>query len=139
MALARQLGPALDPSAAKTFAYYDELRRKRRPTREEKRQMAAFRELSARSSEEIHARSRAMKAEAGADELLPAVQAGLVQIDPVLSEADPLSLVASSVEKAAGVEAVYDSLIAESFMNRVQDLLADPFAFRFSTRWSGTS
>jgi hypothetical protein len=130
MALVRQLGPTLDPQAAEAFAHYDELTRKRRPTREEKRQIAQFRDLLAQGSEELFAKSREILAEAGANELLPAIQAGLVQVDPVIRGTDDaVAEVASAVAMAAGVEAANDSLIAESFMARVRDLLADPFAY----------
>jgi hypothetical protein len=130
MALARQLYPTLEPGAADAFAYYDELKRRRHPTREEKRQMAEFQNLLAENSRELHAKSREMMADAGADELLPAIEAGLVQIDSVVrNDDDAVAAVASSVAKAAGVEDVYDSLLAESFMRRLQDLLADPLAY----------
>ena len=68
MALFRQVGPTLDPVAAEAFARFDELRCKPRPSREETRRIAEFRELMARGAEEIYATSRALMAEAGADE-----------------------------------------------------------------------
>jgi hypothetical protein len=130
MALVRQLGPTLDPRTVEAFALYDELNRKRHPTREEKRHIAMFRDLLAQSSEELLAKSREMLAKAGADELMPAIDAGLVQVDPVLRGSDDtVAAVASSVASAAGVEAANDALIAESFMARLRDLLRDPFAY----------
>jgi hypothetical protein len=126
MALARQLSPTLEPQAAEAFAYYDELKRRRRPTREEKRHMAEFRNLLAENSQELHAKSREMMTEAGADELLPAIEAGLDNIDSVVRDDDAVSAVASSVAKAAGVESVYDSLLADSFMHRLQGPASRP-------------
>jgi hypothetical protein len=92
--------------------------------------MAEFRAILAENAREIHAESREMLREAGADELLRAVEAGLVQIDPVIRGDDAaVAAIASSVAKAAGVESAYDSLIAESFVRRLADLLGDPTAY----------
>src|SRR5207247_7591936 len=84
MALARQVTPALDPRAGEAFTHYDELRRNPRPTRDERRRMAEFRAILAENAREIYTKSREMLRAAGSDELLPAVAAGLVRIDPVI-------------------------------------------------------
>jgi hypothetical protein len=70
-----------------------------------------------------------MMAQAGADELAPAIHAGLVAIDPVIQDADAVMPLMPAIGKAAGVESEYDSLLANSFMKRVEELLADPFAY----------
>src|SRR2546426_202622 len=71
-----------------------------------------------------------MLAESGANELLPAMQAGLVRVDSVIRRDDEeVAAVAVAVAKAAGVGAAYDSLVAESFLSRIRDLLVDPFAY----------
>jgi hypothetical protein len=130
LALARQVTPTLDPEAAEAFAHYDRLRRKPNPSRRDREHIATFRALLAENAHEISAKSREMLHDAGADEILPAVEAGLVQIDPVIrGDDETVAAIASSVARAAGVASAYDSLIAESFIRRVAALLADPLTY----------
>jgi hypothetical protein len=129
MALFRQLGPELDPVAADAFAHFDELRSKPRPSRSEARQIADFRRLLQHGADEILEKAREMMLAAGAGELAPALDAGLVAIEPVVQESDAVATVAPGIAAAAGVGTDYDSLLANSFMQRIRELLADPFAY----------
>jgi len=129
MALFRQLGPTLDPKVADAFAHFDELRRKRWPSPSERKQISEFRKIVVGGSDELLEQARAMMVQAGADELAPAMDAGLVVIDPVVQEPDPATTLMPAIAKAAGFDSEYDSLLANSFMERIQELLADPFAY----------
>jgi hypothetical protein len=129
LSLFRELRSSLDPAAAEAFAHYEHLRSKRRPTRDEIRAMYQYRHLLGEASAELHAKSRELLNESGADELIPAIDAGVVTIDPVIREGDSATALVPGIQRAAGVEPDYDSLIADSFLQRLRDLLVDAYAY----------
>jgi hypothetical protein len=129
MTLLREVGPKLDPYSSEAFAVYDELRSKRRPTQQEIRAMYEFRQMLSAGSSEILAKAREMLTDAGADELVPAIEAGLVTIDPVMQEGDAAAMLVPGIEAAAGLERTMDSALANSFFERLRELLDDPSAY----------
>jgi hypothetical protein len=110
--LLRQVGPLINPDAVAALDLYDQMLRKKRKTREEMQAILQLKRLLQDSSIEWLEKVEEMLEAAGAAELTPALDAGLVTIDPLVREGD------------AGDDALF-----EAYMTRLRDLMTSKHVY----------
>jgi hypothetical protein len=110
--LLRQVAPLIEPSAVTALDLYDEMQRKKRKTRDEMQAIMQMKRLLRESSTDWLEKVRDMLMAAGASELAPALEAGLVTIDPVVRD------------EGGGEDALFDA-----YMARLRDLLTSGHAY----------
>lgn len=110
--LLRQVGPLINPSAVAALDLYDQMQRKKGKTRDEMQAILQMKRLLRESSVEWLEKVEEMLEAAGASELAPALEAGLVTIDPLVREGD------------GGDDALF-----EAYMTRLRDLLTSKHAY----------
>lgn len=104
--LLREVGPLIDPSAGVALDLYADMQRKKRKNREEMQAVMQMKRLLRESSAEWLEKVEEMLLAAGASELTPALDAGLVAFDPLVRE-----------------ENRGDDALFEAYMTRLRDLL----------------
>jgi len=83
----RTVGPGLDPGFEAGLAYVEHLRRKRHRTKEELQLVLGFGRQLRQTAMELREAVGPLLESAGVPELAPAIDAGLLRIDPLVSEA----------------------------------------------------
>jgi phage antirepressor YoqD-like protein len=112
LAFLRDVGPMIDPNAAAGIDLYDQTRRKKGKTRHEMQGLLQMRRALREFAVEWTEKVEEMLTAAGADELVTAIEAGLVAIDPLLR---------------AGDEG--DDALFEAYMARLRELLKTGHAY----------
>jgi hypothetical protein len=108
----RQVGPLIDPNAVTGLDLYRELQRKKRKNREEMQALLQMRRLLRDSAGEWLEKVDELLEQAGAAEILPALEAGLVSIDPLVREGD------------SGDDALF-----RAYLDRLRELLGSGHAY----------
>ena len=109
--LARQVGPMIDPTFSTTLQKYDELAAKNHKTRSDMQTLIGFRRIVSKGAREILLVAEGLISDAGGDELLPAIEAGLVTVDPLFREDGT------------------DRDLMDVYLERLQELLNDGHAY----------
>lgn len=105
----RQVGPMIDADFGPNIATYDEMVAKKHKTRREMQIIVGFRKILAEGAANILVKVEEMIDQAGGADLIPAIDAGLVTIDPLVRN--------DSVGD--------DDVVFESFLARLRELLRD--------------
>lgn len=82
----RLAGSAIGPEAGQVADVYEQLRHKSRRSKDELQQLLGMKRLLREMAGKLQAAVLPMLQQAGADELAPAINAGLLGIDPLVSE-----------------------------------------------------
>ena len=110
--LLRAVAPVIAPEALEGLDLYEELQRKRRRTREEIQAMLQLRRMLASCANEIVEKADELLEAAGAAEIVPALEAGLVSIDPIMRDGDD-----------------GDDAFVRAYTDRLRDLLKEGHAY----------
>jgi hypothetical protein len=112
ISLLREVGPLIEPKAVAGLDLYDELQRKRRRTREELQAVIQMKQMLLGFAGEFLSTVDELLDQAGAAEIVPALEAGLVTIDPLVREGDQ------------GDDALFNA-----YLDRLRELLAGGQAY----------
>jgi len=110
----RTVGPLLNPDVGPQLAKYDALLAKKHKTRREVELIDGFRAILTEGASAILAKTDELVEEAGGVELIPAMEAGLLELDPIVRE---------------GSDVDDDNLVFNEFMERLQEVLRDAHGY----------
>jgi hypothetical protein len=109
--LMRQVGPMLDPDFASSIATYDEMVARAHKTRSEMQTIVGFRKILIEGAQSILVKVEELIDQAGGTELIPAIEAGLLTLDPLVREDE--------------VDPSNDDLVFDAFISRLREVLVD--------------
>lgn len=115
LAALREVGPLIDPSFPASLQVIDELVAKRHKTRSDMQLLIGLKKRLRDGAAEILAKAEEMIEEAGGTELIPAMEAGLITLDPLVREDE--------------VDTSNDDLVFDAFIARLRELLRDNHAY----------
>jgi hypothetical protein len=113
--LLRQIGPLLDPAVTPAFARYDELVGRKHKTPRDLQSIAGFRKLLIDGGRDIAEQVDVMIDQAGGSDLIPAIESGLLTVDPIVREDE--------------IDQSNDDFIFDAYIARLRELLLDGHAY----------
>lgn len=115
LAVLREVGPLIDPTFPATLQIVDELAAKRHKTRSDMQLLIGLKSTLREGAAQILNKAEEMIEQAGGTELIPAIEAGLITLDPLVREDE--------------VDTSNDDLVFDAFIARLQELLLDGHAY----------
>lgn len=122
MTFLEAVGPSLGPAAPTLFAQFRALATKRHRTRQELQALGQMKRALRQMAMEIGERYEELLEDAGAAELIPAIEAGLVEIDPIV------------MDEHVGD----DDILIKSYMDKLKSLLVARTSYPLFDEDTGT-